>query len=780
MIAPENPPPVGLEAMVHDLAQKLQLPDRIYDAYQHFHHLPKRAELVQGLFTNGHGANFNRLVTAKQSLATEASLTELEAKAADLTSCTQLYQELGYAQPNPDLDITSRDYFYLALLESCSLGLTNSTLLESLRYQPTTLSPPELDLVQNIAAAVNAGATTTGQIKKTLDMPEYSEAKTALYKSYYPNQIVSSLLHETLIINAATRHQDIDPTHTTILWVLKMMMGRNWTRTRDFNLSKIASVLSSNKGYQALRDHRKARGANKLSVFELLAIFADWQLLPLTTSAPEPRLTLAGVAKQAQENSGCILIVKRGVAGTFVDYPPLKTDTHQVIELPNQKIPHVVARHFLFDQTSVTAALKKHTTITLGTDRLLSCDLKTALAILSQEKPTASDFPPLLTTLLDLAKDRDNTIYTGQVLHHLADLGIPPAMLAEALDQVTQRLAAYDVSVVDQAQTKPTAESIAAKPPAILPTYLIQLADISGISPFEIIRLYFKEIGRTKLLSREEEISLAKAYQKGRHAQKLLKQELPEPPQKLLRAVVRKGNLARLHLILANTRLVASIAKKYIGQGMPFSDLMQEGNLGLIKAIEKFDYRRGYKVSTYAAWWIRNAISRALADHGRTIRVPVHMVEAISQLKKTSSQLEQELERTPTPEELADHLKMDPDEVRWMLQVDSTPLSLERPVNDDQSNLLDYVEDETVTTPTKATTEQLLIEQIHKALASLSDRERRVIEMRFGLNNGQGRTLEEVGKELGVTRERIRQIEAKALRKLRHPRRSRHLRDYLD
>ncbi len=288
-------------------------------------------------------------------------------------------------------------------------------------------------------------------------------------------------------------------------------------------------------------------------------------------------------------------------------------------------------------------------------------------------------------------------------------------------------------------------------------------------------------MARVPLLAPAEEILLAKNLERGRKAQrKLAKQQFNEETERKLRRYVREGDRSRDHLIKANTRLVVSIAKKYMGQGVPFSDLIQEGNLGLMKAVEKFDYRRGYKFSTYATWWIRQAITRALADQGRTIRVPVHMSDRIRKLHQVSRQLEQVWGRKPTPEELAEHMELEPAKVRWMLRVSRHPVSLERPVGEEEdSELGNFIEDEDAPTPPDAAYHRLLQEKLEDVLSTLTPREARILRLRFGLQNGRSYTLEEVGKKFGLTRERIRQIEGQALRKLRHPRRSRQLRDYL-
>ncbi len=277
-----------------------------------------------------------------------------------------------------------------------------------------------------------------------------------------------------------------------------------------------------------------------------------------------------------------------------------------------------------------------------------------------------------------------------------------------------------------------------------------------GVSIEDPVRMYLKEIGKVPLLSAEEEIALAKRMELG--------------------DLEAKKKLAE-----ANLRLVVSIAKRYVGRGMLFLDLIQEGNLGLIKAVDKFDYRKGYKFSTYATWWIRQAITRAIADQARTIRIPVHMVETINKLIRVNRQLLQELGREPTPEETAEKLNMPVERVREILKISQEPVSLETPIGEEEdSHLGDFIQDENVPIPADAAAFTLLREQLDDVLKTLTERERKVLELRFGLKDGRARTLEEVGKEFDVTRERIRQIEAKALRKLRHPSRSRKLKDFLD
>ena len=305
--------------------------------------------------------------------------------------------------------------------------------------------------------------------------------------------------------------------------------------------------------------------------------------------------------------------------------------------------------------------------------------------------------------------------------------------------------------------------------------------DLSRISSSDTVGLYLREMARVPLLTIEEEVRLAKALEAGRGAQEILSNNGSNPRQRQkLEQQINDGLLAREHLIKANTRLVVSIAKRYIGRGVPFLDLIQEGNLGLMKAVEKFDYHRGYRFSTYATWWIRQTITRAIADLGRTIRVPVHMSDRIRRLYNVARHLEQEYGRRPTPEEIAVEMGVEPRKVQWMLRVSWRPMSLERPVGEDgDSELGNFIEDETTPTPTQDAYQHLLGEKIEEMLATLSPREARIIKLRFGLLNGRSYTLEEVGRKFGLTRERIRQIEGKALRRLRHPRRSRQLRDYL-
>jgi len=288
------------------------------------------------------------------------------------------------------------------------------------------------------------------------------------------------------------------------------------------------------------------------------------------------------------------------------------------------------------------------------------------------------------------------------------------------------------------------------------------------------VRMYLREIGRVPLLTAEEEVKLARRMERG-------KDEQFKPAISRDYRIIEDGEEAQRRLTEANLRLVVSVAKKYIGRGMSLLDLIQEGNIGLIRAVEKFDYTKGYKFSTYATWWIRQAITRAIADQARTIRIPVHMVETINRLIRISRRLLQDLGREPTSEEIAEQMEISPEKVREIIKVSQEPVSLETPIGEeDDSHLGDFIEDHTALAPADAASHQLLKEQVEDVLDSLTERERKVLQLRFGLDDGRSRTLEEVGKEFHVTRERIRQIEAKALRKLRHPSRSRKLKDYLD
>ena len=332
----------------------------------------------------------------------------------------------------------------------------------------------------------------------------------------------------------------------------------------------------------------------------------------------------------------------------------------------------------------------------------------------------------------------------------------------ERMDVLFEEIAALGIEVVEeQKEEKPAAEEGSSDSDA-LP---------AGLSLDDPVRMYLKEIGRVPLLTMDEEKQLAMAIEAG----DLERQKNGQAQSR----VIELGDEAKRKLTEANLRLVVSIAKKYVGRGMLFLDLIQEGNLGLIRAVEKFDYRKGYKFSTYATWWIRQAITRALADQARTIRIPVHMVETINRLIKISRQLLQELGRDPTVEEIAHEMGLTPEKVREVIKISQEPISLETPIGEEEdSHLGDFIEDQEAIAPAEAASVMLLKEKMADVLKNLTERERKVLVLRFGLEDGHQRTLEEVGQEFGVTRERIRQIEAKALRKLRHPSRGKALKDY--
>jgi RNA polymerase primary sigma factor len=370
---------------------------------------------------------------------------------------------------------------------------------------------------------------------------------------------------------------------------------------------------------------------------------------------------------------------------------------------------------------------------------------------------------PEVTKLLDRGKRRGMLTYD-----EINDaLGRNESLDAEQLDDILQSFENEGIQVVDKAKDAPAeaeTEAPAAEDDALLKDIEIREEDLStveGIPIDDSVRMWLREIGKTPLLSTEEEIDLAKRIEDKSN---------PE-----------RAEAAKMILTQANLRLVVSIAKKYSGRGMSFPDLIQEGNIGLIRAVEKFDYRKGYKFSTYATWWIRQAITRAIADQGRTIRIPVHMVETINRLIKTSGHLLQDLGREPTLEEIAREMELPVERVSEIIRIAPEPLSLETPIGEEEdSHLSDFVEDQEAISPAEAASNLILREQIEDVLAKLTPREREVLKMRFGLDDGYPRTLEEVGRHFKVTRERIRQIESKALKKLRHPSKSRKLREFLD
>ena len=367
-------------------------------------------------------------------------------------------------------------------------------------------------------------------------------------------------------------------------------------------------------------------------------------------------------------------------------------------------------------------------------------------------------FSEKLVELLELAKKKKNVLEYQEISDFFKDQSLEVEQMEKVLDFL-------EASGVDVLRISGNDEELILDDDADIEKMddeeeieldKIDLSVPEGVSIEDPVRMYLKEIGKVSLLTADEEIELAKRMEQG-------------------------DEEAKKRLAEANLRLVVSIAKRYVGRGMLFLDLIQEGNLGLIKAVEKFDYRKGYKFSTYATWWIRQAITRAIADQARTIRIPVHMVETINKLIRVSRQLLQELGRETTPEEIAEEMKMPVDRVREILKISQEPVSLETPIGEEEdSHLGDFIQDDNVPVPADAAAFTLLKEQLIEVLGTLTEREQKVLRLRFGLDDGRARTLEEVGKEFNVTRERIRQIEAKALRKLRHPSRSRKLKDYLD
>ena len=406
------------------------------------------------------------------------------------------------------------------------------------------------------------------------------------------------------------------------------------------------------------------------------------------------------------------------------------------------------------------------------------------------DENTQAKFAEKVKELLNMAKKKKNVLEYQEISDHFKELNLD----AEQFEAVLDFLEHNNVDVLRMSDDDDDDEIILDDDDEV-EVENIDLSVPDGVSVEDPVRMYLKEIGKVPLLSAEEEINLAQRMEEGNVATEkiqLLKARMEEAEDEAEKAEIQKeikamqkdidlGSDAKKRLAEANLRLVVSIAKRYVGRGMLFLDLIQEGNLGLIKAVEKFDYRKGYKFSTYATWWIRQAITRAIADQARTIRIPVHMVETINKLIRVSRQLLQELGREPSPEEIAAEMNMPVDRVREILKISQEPVSLETPIGEEEdSHLGDFIKDDNVPVPADAAAFTLLKEQLEEVLGTLTEREQKVLTLRFGLEDGRARTLEEVGKEFNVTRERIRQIEAKALRKLRHPSRSRKLKDYLE
>ena len=415
---------------------------------------------------------------------------------------------------------------------------------------------------------------------------------------------------------------------------------------------------------------------------------------------------------------------------------------------------------------------------------------KTAEEAASAEKE--AKFMEKLQGLLAVAKKKKNMLEYQEINDYFRELELN----AEQFEKILDFLEANNIDVlrITEDDDEVDEELLLNDDEEEIEVENIDLSVPDGVSIEDPVRMYLKEIGKVPLLSAEEEIDLAQKMEEGAVAKEKIailkkrKEEAAEEEQaeldeeiKALTKTQDAGDEAKKRLAEANLRLVVSIAKRYVCRGMLFLDLIQEGNLGLIKAVEKFDYRKGYKFSTYATWWIRQAITRAIADQARTIRIPVHMVETINKLIRVSRQLLQELGREPTPEEIAEEMNMPVERVREILKISQEPVSLETPIGEEEdSHLGDFIQDDNVPVPADAAAFTLLKEQLEEVLGTLTEREQKVLTLRFGLEDGRARTLEEVGKEFNVTRERIRQIEAKALRKLRHPSRSRKLKDYLE
>lgn len=394
-------------------------------------------------------------------------------------------------------------------------------------------------------------------------------------------------------------------------------------------------------------------------------------------------------------------------------------------------------------------------------------------------------FQEKLQELLAIAKKKKNVIEDNEIIACFAagNVELTTERMVEIFDFLESNK--VDVLTISDVDDEPDEDALLdVDGEEDIEVEKIDLSVPEGTNIEDPVRMYLKEIGKVPLLSAEEEIELAQKMEAGEMAKSQLEEagnDLDDEAKKELQKLVAQGDYAKKKLAEANLRLVVSIAKRYVGRGMLFLDLIQEGNLGLIKAVEKFDYRKGYKFSTYATWWIRQAITRAIADQARTIRIPVHMVETINKLIRVSRQLLQELGREPTPEEIAEEMDIPVERVREILKISQEPVSLETPIGEEEdSHLGDFIQDENVPVPADAAAFTLLKEQLVEVLSTLTEREQKVLRLRFGLDDGRARTLEEVGKVFNVTRERIRQIEAKALRKLRHPSRSRKLRDYLE
>ena len=408
------------------------------------------------------------------------------------------------------------------------------------------------------------------------------------------------------------------------------------------------------------------------------------------------------------------------------------------------------------------------------------------------DENTKVKFDEKIKEILNLAKKKKNVLDYSEINDFFRDLPMEEEQFDKVLEILETNGIVCNVEIPVEGDLDGDEVNLTEEDEVDMENIDLSVPD--GVSIEDPVRMYLKEIGKVPLLSADEEIEYAGKIEDGAAAAEKLKdiekmlesaegeeKEALEKEKKELGYIIADGDAAKQKLAEANLRLVVSIAKRYVGRGMLFLDLIQEGNLGLIKAVEKFDYRKGFKFSTYATWWIRQAITRAIADQARTIRIPVHMVETINKLIRVSRQLLQDLGREPLPEEIAEKMDIPVERVREISKISQEPVSLETPIGEEEdSHLGDFIQDDNVPVPAEAAAFTLLKEQLVEVLSTLTDREQKVLRLRFGLDDGRARTLEEVGKEFNVTRERIRQIEAKALRKLRHPSRSRKLKDYLN
>ena len=418
----------------------------------------------------------------------------------------------------------------------------------------------------------------------------------------------------------------------------------------------------------------------------------------------------------------------------------------------------------------------------------MSQDASATNGMAGQSAPEGATITELTPSQVEVERivvrsQRDGSITAADLAEKLSVLDMTP----DETDAVYQRLVELGVDIQEDESIREETDAAAEPAPDADEERVRARREVDQAlkAPTnDPVRMYLKEIGRVSLLTAQEEVELAKRIESGVESSDRLEQgisKLSDDDLRGLKHLQNDGAMAKRHLVEANLRLVVSIAKRYVGRGMAFLDLIQEGNLGLIRAVEKFDHEKGFKFSTYATWWIRQAITRAIADQARTIRIPVHMVETINKLARIQRQLLQDLGREPTAEEIAEQMELPPEKVREIQKISQEPVSLETPIGEEEdSNLGDFIEDSEAVVPLERASFKLLQEQLESVLHTLSDREKDVIRLRFGLVDGQPRTLEEVGRKFGVTRERIRQIESKTLSKLRHPSRSQKLRDYLE